>query len=212
MSLTQPDRTLYEAVQILTRPHDTDVTRGGAYLFTRHDPALIPALRNAIHDSVGGSGGGGTTPSHQRSLFSPEASDLYRTIETRIRRWVLATGYIRVGPWPQPEQLLRTWHAAHRGDTRPYEATLRQWIGALTDLLVDPPRRWSLGEECPICGHRWAITPDGRVDALHVVEREPAHDSETICRNCSALWEGVDGARALALAIDQRNHARQASA
>lgn len=211
MSMPQADRTLYEAVEILTRDHQTPVLQRGQYLGTRRDPALIPALRQAIHSNVGGSGSGAQSPAHTRAIIDSNASELYTAITARIRAWARAAGYQRTAAWPPPEDLLRTWHALHRGDTRAHEATLNGWIATLTDLLVDPPRRWSLGEECPACGQRWAHTPDGRVDALSVVEREPAHHSETICRNCNARWDGVDGARALALAIDERHADVEAS-
>lgn len=210
MSLPIPDRTLLQAVDILTLSHETHVERQGAYLFTRQDPALIPALRAAIHGAPT-IGSGATTPHHQRSILDPTLTELYSAIEKRIRNWARRTGYQPVTSWPAPEQLLRTWHAAYRGDTRAHEATLNTWIATISDLLIDPPRHWALSEECPVCGERWATTPDGRVDSLHITEREPAHHSEIVCRNpeCGAHWDGVDGARALALAIDQHKAQKQ---
>jgi len=202
MSIPAPERTLLQAVDVLTLPHDTIVERQGAYLFTRQDPALIPALRQAIHSNIG-TGSGGGEAHHTRTVLNIQASEQYRAIEKRIRNWARRAGYQPTHHWPEPETLLRIWHATYRGDTRTHEATLNAWITTLEELLVDPPRRWSLSEECPVCNQRWAITPDGRVDALSVTERDPAHHSETVCRNCSARWDGIEGARALALAIDE---------
>lgn len=205
MSIPVPDRTLLQAVDILTLAHDTMVERQGAYLFTRQDPALIPALRQAIHSNIGTGSGGGTTPHHERGVIDPEASELYRAVEKRIRNWATRAGYRPTQRWPEPENLLRTWYATHpaRFDERAYLSTLNGWIRQIEEKLIDAPRRWTLNEACPACGHRWAETPDGlQVDAIQVVERDPIDHSEYTCRHCNARWEGVNGARALALAID----------
>jgi hypothetical protein len=238
---------LRDLVNQLTQPRNVPVYQAGQLIHHRPDPALLQALKNACTTMIGTGGGGHAA--HERSALNTAASELYASIQRRTRGWALAADVPRhwqlMGAqpvdWTDPAQLLRAWHTRVIGDAhfdeRPYLSTLRGWITTIQDLIIDPPRRWSIATPCPLCDARWVINtstigsipidangrflnrplnPDGlaasvrnmeRTDALSVIERDPSHMSMTVCGNCAAVWHGIGGARQLRIAID--DHASQ---
>lgn len=216
--MTEQTTGLRDLIHQLTQPHKVPVYQGGRLIRHRPDPALLQALRSACTTMIGTGGGGHAA--HERSALNTAASELYGSIQRRTRGWALAADVPRhwqlMGAqpvdWTDPAQLLRAWHTRVIGDAhfdeRPYLSTLRSWTTTIQDLVVDPPRRWSIDAPCPLCNHRWIIDTDGhQIDALQVTERDPADESITVCRNCAAVWPGIGGARQLRIAID--DHARQ---
>lgn len=210
--MTDPtdDATPDRLIEILTRRHDTGITGPHGEYLIRDDPALITALRAAQTSSVGRGGGGGAAAS-ERTALDLKAFAVYHDLERTIRRWALNTGWTRTGPtWPYPETLLRAWYAHTSPDgLRRNTPRLRAWIRQITDLVIDPPIRWSLDLPCPECGTRRAIIgPPGhreQVDALHVTARDDG-DHEIVCRHCGHTWTGLAGAQQLNAALDQKGH------
>lgn len=209
---------LRELVQQLTREHTTPVHLRGELIRHRPDPALLDTLANARSTMIGTGGGG--RAAHERSALNIAAVELYDAIQRRVRSWALAADVPRhwqlMGgqpvDWSNPTDLLRAWHARVQGiaqfDERPYADTLRGWTNAITDLVLDPPRRWTIAAPCPLCGQRYVLDPDGhQVDSLSVTERDPAEDSITTCRACTAIWPGIGGARQLRIQIDDHERA-----
>lgn len=206
---------LTDLVQRLTRDHDITVTRLGQRIGTRRQKPLLALLAHAVASTNATSGNGGRAGRIEPRLgFDATASELYTAIRRRAhawasdfgvpRHWTLATG--TTIDWRDPADLLTAWHArARHTDPAPYTPTLWGWVNQIQDLVVDPPKRLPLDAPCPECGQRWTLDPDGiRVDALRVLIRDPATNSETICRHCGAHWAGLDGAEHLADLIERR--------
>lgn len=204
---------LHDLIERLTQHHTVTVYQHGALVGHRDQRGLLALLREARTANIGAGNGG--TAAHERLTLNTSASELYSSIQRRVKGWALAAEVPRhwqliTGQpidWTNPAQLLRAWHTRTLGDSRfdpqPYESTLRGWTNAITDLVIDPPRRWSIAAPCPLCGQRYILDPDGhQVDSLSVTERDPAEDSLTICRACQAVWPGIGGARQLRIAID----------
>jgi hypothetical protein len=235
---------LFQLVEELTQPHRTPVYWHGEFIRFRPDRPLLDALREARTGNIGNAAGGSGTAAHERSTLNIAASQLWGDIHKRIRAWAINADVPRHWAmtggqpidWTDPNQLLRAWHVRILSnanfDERAFTSTLRGWITQISDLCIDPPRRWSVAAPCPLCDARWvidtggvgwvalnadgnflnppinatnlaAITHNGqRADALGVIERDPADNSVTVCRNCEAVWAGVHGARELRIAID----------
>lgn len=199
---------LRDAIDQLTLPHDVEVIDHGKVLGKRRQQALLVKLHNARHSNIG-TGSGAQTARHERATLNIAASELYASIEQRIRQWARRAGYERPDTWPDTAHLLRLWYA--RTYTDPYlepagyVTTLHNWIDAITDLLINPPHRYQLNAPCPTCGHTWTISVvDGveeRGHTLNVIERDPAHESTITCRHCGATWHGIDGAEQLAASL-----------
>jgi hypothetical protein len=205
--------TLHDLVDQLTLPHTVPVMQYGDLVGHRHQQGLLEILA-AARTTMIGTGGGGVS-AHERSALNIAAVELHAAVQRRIRGWALAAEVPRhwqltAGQpinWTNPTQLLRAWHTRvlsdSRFDDRPYASTLRGWINTITDLILDPPRRWTIAAPCPLCGQRYILDADGhQVDSLSVVERDPADASQVICRSCAAVWPGIGGARQLRIAID----------
>jgi hypothetical protein len=231
---------LRDLVKDLTRAHKTPVYWHGEFVRFRPDPPLLDALRAARTGNIGNAAGGSGNAAHERTTLNLAASELYGSIQKRVKAWAMNADVPRhwamqTGThvdWTDASQLLSAWHVRVQGDAhfdeRAFASTLRGWIGAIEDLILDPPRRWVLAAACPSCNARWVVSAEGigwigldqngdrlsspwaiaegeQVDALAVTERDPVHDSTVVCRNCEAVWQGVegaDGARKLAIAID----------
>lgn len=201
-----PTVTLRNHVDQLTRPHDTEIRDAGRLIGIRTDPPLLWQLRSAITANIGP--GNGTKALHERSVHNSGASELYGSIERRIRQWALRYGFTPNGH--DAPTVLRGWYATaynHPGfNPTPYAQTLAGWIDAITDLL-DPPHRYPLAAACPQCGDTWTTTDQGDPDheershALQVLERDPAHLSSVTCRSCGTTWHGIEGAEQLAEAL-----------
>lgn len=197
-----PTVDLRDRVDQLTLPHTVEVRDAGRLLGTRTQPALLVQLRKAITASIGP--GNGTKALHERSVHNAGASELYGSIERRVRQWAIRAGVTPNGH--DATTVLRHWYAAIHAsrDLEPaaYSTTLAGWIDAITDLL-DPPHRYPLNAPCPVCGQTWATSDQGDPDheershALQVLERDPAHLSSVTCRSCGAVWHGIEGAEAL---------------
>jgi len=203
---------LRDLVNILTRSHTLEVTQHGRTIGHRTQTALLTKLRDAVTMTVPASSNGGATAlPNQRSPFNVEASDLHNQINRQIRAWATNLDVPQRANWGDPTALLRTVQvqllADARIDLRPYEATLRGWLTTISSLIVDPPRRWTINGPCPTCGKARVTNEDGdENDALNVTERDPINLTVTWCRNCGARWDGLDGARRLALAMDEAAH------
>lgn len=198
------DPTLLELVQALTQPRtiSTRDEHGHLIAATRH-PALLVELRTATVATIG-QGGSGKAP-HERLTLNVGASELYASIERRVRRWALTAGY-QPPPtgWPPLETVVARWHALADGDPdldpAHHADVLRGWAGAIADLM-DPPYRFPLEYPCPECGAEWTQgdvlrgTDPNR--ALNVIERIPAERSVIVCHACGAEWLGIAGAHTL---------------
>lgn len=194
MSDAQDLRTL---VQALTRPRRISAR-------ATLQPPLLVELRAATAPNVGRGSGGGAA-AHQRTAINVGAADLLVSIEKRVRRWAIRSGYRPpAGGWPPLEEVLAHWHARTDGDPdldpQHFAKVLRGWVGGISDLM-DPPYRFPIEHPCPRCGSSWTR---GDVDtgtdpnrALNVIERIPANRSVVVCHACGAEWHGVDGAHAL---------------
>lgn len=212
--------TLLDLINRLTKPYNVDIDDHGRHLGTRTDPALLEQLSNARASSVSPGNDNGSNARHTRTSLNLAASELFGSIQKRVRGWALAADIPRhwasgAGPtdWREPIQLLPAWYARVLGDSRfvpaPYIDTLQSWTRSIESLL-NPPRRWTLAAPCPLCNTRWILDPDGlQIDSLGVVESDTA-EPVTVCRNCEAVWPGLMGARELRMAIDER--AEQVSA
>lgn len=230
---------LRELVTMLTSEHDTAVYWHNELVRYRPDPPLLSALRDARTGNIGNAAGGSGAAAHERTTLNIAASELFGAIENRVKAWARAADVPRewATDWTDPIALLRAWHTRTLGDIhfddRPYANTLRGWAAQISDLILDPPRRWVIATACPLCNARWVIEAEGigmigidsngtrlnypwaitygqQVDALAVTERDPVHESTVVCRHCEAVWrgiEGTDGARQLAIAIDDASNA-----
>lgn len=226
---------LLDLIDLLTRERQTPVHEVDGITCLRPDPPLLTALVEARTANIGQ--GSGTSARHERVTLNLQASELHTTIHRRIRAWALAADVPRHWAsvdWSDSAQLLRAWHARAIGDARldlaPHTQTLEQWVHQIRDLIINPPRRWTLAAPCPLCTARWVIDAEGlgrigidrtgrrlaypwavaegqQVDALAVIERESLDDTVTLCLNCDAVWNGSDGARQLRIAIDERGAA-----
>lgn len=212
--MTDPVQELAELVQQLAFRHDTPVIRHGQRIGYRIQPPLLELLREAAVPTIASGGRGGAFGS--RVSFDPAASGLHTVIATRIRKWAIDAGvprhwFFATGDpidWRDAGQLLLAWHQNVR-DREPltWIPTLTGWVTTITELVVDPPRRIVLDAPCPRCGQRWVdiVIDDSdpnypqteRIDALQVTLRDPATDTETICRSCGARWAGLTGAEVL---------------
>lgn len=206
---------LRDLIDQLTAEHPVAVYQHGELLRYRTDPPLLNALRDARTGNIGNAAGGSGAAAHERTTMNIAASEQYSAITKRVRGWAIAAEVPRHWQlagnepvdWTDPAKLLRAWHTRALSDPhfdeRPYTSTLRGWIGSIQDMCVDPPRRWALEAPCPLCNQRWAIDADGQqVDTLAVTERDPVDQSVIVCRNCDAVWNGLNAARELRIAID----------
>lgn len=234
------NQQLRSLIDQLTRERQTPVSQVNGITCLRPDPPLLTALADARTANIGQ--GAGTTARHERVTLNLQASELHTAIHTRIRGWARAADVPRHWTltgghpidWTDPTGLLRAWHTRTLSDTRlnlaPHVQTLDQWVHQISDLIINPPRRWTLNAPCPLCNARWVIDAEGlgpigidptgrrltypwaiaegqQVDALTVIERDTITDTTTLCLNCDAVWNGTDGARALRIAIDERGAA-----
>ena len=222
--MTDPTTELADLVRQLAFRHDTPVVRHGRQIGHRIQPPLLDLLREATVPTISSGGRGGQFGS--RVSFDPAASGLHTTIRTRIRKWAIDAGvprhwFFATGEpidWRDAGQLLLAWHqATHTTEPLTWIPTLHGWVTTITELVVDPPRRIALDAPCPRCGERWArIVIDDtdpnfpqleQVDALQVTLRDPASDTDTICRNCGAHWSGLTGAEDLQNEMHALEHA-----
>lgn len=231
---------LHDLIDRLTRDRQTPIVQIHGITCLRPDPPLLTALADARTANIGQ--GAGTSARHERVTLNLQASELHTTIHTRVRAWAKAadvprhwalTGGTLIN-WTDTGQLLRAWHTRAISDPHldlePFHHTINRWVHTINDLIINPPRRWTLTAPCPLCNarwvtdaegigtigidlnekrldHPWAIAEGEQIDALAVIEREPATLTMTICRHCEAVWPGIDGARALRIAIDERGAA-----
>lgn len=222
--MTDPATELRHLVHQLAFRHETPVIREGRTIGHRMQPPLLDLLVEASVPTISSGGRGAAFGS--RVSFDPAASGLHTNIRARIRTWATAAGvprhwFFATGDpinWKDAAQLLLAWHA-NVIDAEPltWIPTLAGWVTAITDLVVDPPRRVLLDAPCPRCGQRWAdiVIDDSdphfpqveRIDALQVTLRDPADATETICRNCGAQWFGLTGAADLQNEIHLLEHA-----
>ena len=196
-----PTVDLRDRIDQLTLAHTVEVRDAGRLLGTRTQPALLVQLRRAITANIGP--GNGSKAAHERSVHNAGASELYATIERRIRQWAIRAGVTPNGH--DAPTVLRKWHTAinrnHDFTPASYATILAGWIDAITDLL-DPPHRYTINAPCPICGRSTVTTghdPDHQEHGptLTVIERDPAHLSSVTCRSCGTVWHGIEGAEAL---------------
>ena len=203
--------TLTDLIEQLTREHPITINRHGQHIGYRTQKPLLDLLAAAVHStaatSSNGGRGGDITP---RLGFDAVASELHTAIRRRIRGWAIDANVPRhwaEGPltvdWRDTTALLAAWHQhARTTDAETHTTTLHGWVIAITDLVIDPPRRIPIDAPCPECGSRWAYDNDGiRIDALRSLARDPATDTTTDCRACGAHWTGLDGAEHLAALI-----------
>jgi hypothetical protein len=202
--VTDSGQDLRSLVQTLTRPRKIDTRDDHGHLIaaTRH-PAMLTELRDAKASTIG-QGGSGKLP-HERGTLNAGASELYTSIEKRVRSWAIRSGYRPPSTgWPPLEEVLAHWYARTDGDPNldpaHFTRVLRGWVGAISDLM-DPPYRFPLEHPCPECGAEWT---DGDIDlgtdpnrALNVIERIPVDRSVIVCHACGHEWRGEYGARAL---------------
>ncbi|MBW4033017.1 MAG: hypothetical protein HIU88_10175 [Acidobacteria bacterium] len=216
--MTDPATELRDLVQQLARVHDFAVMQLGRRIGHSRRQPLLTLLREATAPDI--TGGGNNTGFGPRIAFDPTASELHTAIRARIRdwaiaaevprHWTLATG--QTLNWRDPAQLLIAWHARTlHTDPERWIPTLDGWISTITELVVDPSRRWTLDAPCPRCGQRWAIFTHGdrageKVDALQITVNDGI-DATTECRSCGARWEGLNGAEALREELHQLEHA-----
>jgi hypothetical protein len=214
--VTDTNIDLRDLVDQLTIPHTVPVEEYGRTLGHRDQQALLVKLRAARTANIGA--GNNARAAHERSTLNIAASELYTAIQRRVKRWAIHADVPRHWTlhnhqpidWTDPAQLLRAWHVrilASNLELDAYTDTLRGWTHTINDLVIDPPKRWTIAAPCPLCNQRYVLDPDGnQTDTLGVIERDPAHASITLCRNCAAVWAGIDGARALRIAIDDAAH------
>jgi hypothetical protein len=219
----QPDRTLLDAVDALSKPQNVvewqeAVPEKGIdrQIRKRTNPPLLDWLALAVANNIGGGGGG--KPARERTPIDIAALTLYEDIDGRIRSWLDDLG-ARPGKDVTPTQALRSWYAlwigGHHGERLEdsYAAVLEGWEQRIKDVL-DPPKRIEITAPCPICGQEWqnlglkladgSDDPDDveRVRVLNAVERESIDESYALCSACDRVWKGPLQLRALRIAID----------
>lgn len=222
--MKDPAAELRDLVDQLARTHDVPVTQQGEFLGRRSQRALLRILADASAPTISSGGRGGAFG--PRITFDPAASELHTNVRARIRRWAEDAGVPKHWAlaasdpvdWRDAARLLIAWHARTL-NTNPerWIPTLAGWVTAITELVVDPPRRSTIDAACPRCHARWAevVIDDTdpkqvhveRIDALQVTLRDPHTDTETACRHCGARWAGLDGAQALQDELHLLEHA-----
>jgi hypothetical protein len=212
------------AVDALTRPVVVAQWQGevGARtIFKRTDEPLLVQLRLAIHNNIGGSGGG--KQARERTPLDVGAFALFEDIDGRVRSWMSELGG-RVGKGLAVEAVLRAWFVWwSAGQREPvlverFTDMLEGWAQQIRDKL-DPPSQIEITSPCPVCGVEWvniglkladgSDDPDDveRVRVLAAVERENMDDSYAMCKSCNRVWRGVGQMRSLRIAIDDREAA-----
>ena len=220
-----PSELLLDALDKLTKPQTVANWRGDD-IVRRTDPPLLDWLRDAIANSMGGSGGG--KQARERTPMDVGAFTLYEDIDGRVRSWVNDLGG-KPGKNLTPTQILRSWYVLWNVGNpsermvAAYAHILEGWVQAVNDIL-DPPKRIEITSPCPVCGREWINVglklPDGsddpndleRVRVLIAVERESIHESFAMCRACDRVWTGTGEMRLLRIAIDDAELERKASA
>jgi len=212
------------AVDALTRPVVVAQWQGEVgerTIFKRTDEPLLVQLRLAIHNNIGGSGGG--KQARERTPLDVGAFALFEDIDGRVRSWLSDLGG-RVGKDLTTEAVLRAWYVLwsagpHRSLlVERYTDMLEGWAQQIKDKL-DPPAQIEITAPCPVCGVEWLNVglklPDGsddpndveRLRVLAAVERENMDDSFAMCKSCNRVWRGVGQMRALRIAMDDRESA-----
>ena len=210
-----PAQLLLDALDKLTKPQTVANWRGDD-IVRRTDPPLLDWLRDAIANSMGGSGGG--KQARERTPMDVGAFTLYEDIDGRVRSWVNDLGG-KPGKNLTPTQILRSWYVLWNVGNpsermvAAYAHILEGWVQAVNDIL-DPPKRIEITSPCPVCGREWINVglklADGsddpndleRVHVLIAVERESIHESFAMCRACDRVWTGTGEMRQLRIAID----------
>jgi hypothetical protein len=215
---------LLVAVDALTKPQvvaQWQGEEGARKIFKRTDEPLLVQLRTAIHNNIGGSGGG--KQARERTPLDVGAFALFERIDGRVRSWMSELGG-KVGKDLQAEAILRSWFVMwSSGQHEPaevlrYASVVEGWAQQIRDKL-DPPPQIEITSPCPVCGVEWVNIglklPDGsddpddveRVRVLAAVERENMDDSYAMCKSCNRVWRGVGQMRSLRIAIDDREAA-----
>lgn len=191
-----PDLTAL--IDRLTAEHTVEVPDSDGITVAVRRPPLLRDLAAARTASIGVGRGSAQQP-HARTMLNVDAADLLTAIETRVRSWAIRAGLTPTGTaWPPVDRVLAAWHDT-AGPDRITPARIRRladWVQAIEDLL-DPPRRYTLDDPCPLCGTGYVDTADTHGRALHVTARIPAHRSVVTCRACAHIWPGLDGAHQL---------------
>lgn len=216
-----PAELLLDALDKLTKPQTVANWRGDD-IVRRTDPPLLDWLRDAIANSMGGSGGG--KQARERTPMDVGAFTLYEDIDGRVRSWVNDLGG-KPGKDLTPTQILRSWYVLWNVGNpsermvAAYAHILEGWVQAVNDIL-DPPKRIEITAPCPVCGQEWINVglklADGsddpndleRVHVLIAVERESIHESFAMCRACDRVWTGTGEMRLLRIAIDDAEAAK----
>lgn len=211
--------TLLDAVDAITKVQHVRENVGES-IFERADEPLLDLLYNAIRSNIGGNGGG--KQARERTPLDVGAFQLYETIDSRIRAWLLDLGQ-RPAKDATARNMLRTWYRlwlANSSFEKYYQSVIEGWEQQIKDKL-DPPKRIEISAPCPACGKEFVNIglklADGsddpndveRVRVLNAVERENIADSYVLCSACERVWTGVPELRQLRIWIDDREEAKR---
>lgn len=218
-----PINALLETVDKLTVGHTSAIWQefeDGRRASTVRVPALIGLLRESIHSSTSGSGGGALAS--QRNMLDSDAVEKLDKITSEISTLYRSTTSASL--FSTPEQNLRQWFIAvqnnHRQGKMSDDAVIdalqhwSNWVRVIEDKLF-PPTTLEVMSPCPVCDSEWARVSDGEtVHAIIIEYRKPSDErinalakSVAKCRSCGTAWRGDRRLRELAFAIDEKQHA-----
>lgn len=197
-----------------------DHAPAGTKVVKQVDEPLLDQLAAAVVSDLGSFGNG---KSRNPSLpFDMGAFEMMRQIDERVRAWLEDMG-ARPGRKVSLRELVASWlvlySAGQREDAEVdnYRAVIERWQGAIRDTL-SPKKRLEITAGCPACGQEFinvGLTDDPNdvemVRVLNAVEAETLDESYAMCKACDRVWMGVTRMRALRIAIDEAQTAKEAS-
>ena len=197
---------LAEMVDDLTLPRNVKVPTDTGITWATED-ALLVQLEDAIHSTMGRTGGRGGGDS--RMILDADALMRFSQISSTIGDWCRM---VRAHVSRNATEDLRAWHDAYSqtpGERMDefYVTQLRKWADQIRGKL-NPKETLEFTDPCPECQESVWVNEDGElipnpIEITYEKTGDVLNTARGNCRACGKIWQGTWELRGLRHAADE---------